>query len=214
MLSDDNSEDLYQVEKIVKKRIDEKGRELYYVKWYGYPEEANTWELAENLPNIDLVVKAFESQQINQQPNGINKKIKDKESSEVNFQHLQNKTLINNSYMPSKKVMKTEAKINDFNKNLVVKETEIIDLTDETPLGNIIPPSQVSLEIDTPYCVKVIKKTNHGTFAEIEWMPRSDGITPNNTLISYKTVKENYPQLLIDFYEDRILTNRTKISRK
>jgi hypothetical protein len=224
MLSDDNSEDLYQVEKIVQKRIDEKGRIMYYIQWQGHPEEANTWEFEENVPNIDSAVKSFEvANQLNTKGVGFAAA----RSKGVDFQQFNNRSLINNS-KSSKKAAKLDNKLNsnDSSFSKIAKKTEVIDLTSDysgdgfrykgTSEENGMPSTQLTanLDIDIPYSIKCIKKNSHGTFAEVEWMPRSDGITPNNELMLYKIVREKYPQLLIDFYEDRIITNKTRISQK
>jgi hypothetical protein len=37
------------VEKIIERKKDNSGRWLYYVKWTGYPENENSWELGVNI---------------------------------------------------------------------------------------------------------------------------------------------------------------------
>jgi hypothetical protein len=211
MLSDEYSEELYKVEKIINKREDEYGRIMYYVKWFGYPEEANTWELEENLNDIESLVKNYESQ-------ASQSTLKTFFNDYKQIMH-KSETRTPNLKPPVKHEVKGESI------KRITNKTEVIDLTSDTDAAipsrpviseiNLSPlPVKASLDIDIPYCVKWVKKTTQGTWVEIEWMPRSDGITPNNELITYKTVRAKYPQLLIDFYEDRLITNKTKISKK
>ena len=46
--SKEQEEDFYEVEKIIKMKI-QKGKNLFLVKWVGYPSSENTWEPKENL---------------------------------------------------------------------------------------------------------------------------------------------------------------------
>ncbi|CAG7831108.1 unnamed protein product [Allacma fusca] len=48
------SEDIYEVEKIVRKRVSD-GRVEYLIKWQGYSSSENTWEPIENLQCHELV---------------------------------------------------------------------------------------------------------------------------------------------------------------
>ena len=52
--------DLYKVERITGKRINERGALEYKVKWQGYPDTQSTWEPLRNLRNVNEMVVEFE----------------------------------------------------------------------------------------------------------------------------------------------------------
>ncbi|CBY11362.1 unnamed protein product [Oikopleura dioica] len=56
------AEEVYEVEKILRKRS-KKGIEEYEVKWVGYGQSHNTWEIIENLDNCPELMKEFEMQE-------------------------------------------------------------------------------------------------------------------------------------------------------
>ena len=49
----------FVVEKVVKKKVAKDGREMYFIKWEGYPDSENTWEPREYL-NCDRLIAKFE----------------------------------------------------------------------------------------------------------------------------------------------------------
>jgi len=53
----------YDVEKIVAKRTDEKGRTFYLIKWKGYSSSDNSWEPENHVANCQYLIKAFEAEQ-------------------------------------------------------------------------------------------------------------------------------------------------------
>lgn len=53
-------EKIYEVEKIVGKRVIESGLQ-YCVKWVGYPSYSNTWEPVENLATASDAIREFEN---------------------------------------------------------------------------------------------------------------------------------------------------------
>lgn len=64
------SENIYEVEKIIKRRYHPKRGMLYYVKWRNFPNSSNTWEPAGNFSQI--LIDNFES---NLKPRGKRRKI-------------------------------------------------------------------------------------------------------------------------------------------
>ena len=41
----------------------------------------------------------------------------------------------------------------------------------------------------------------------VEWYPsvRDNGLTPNDSIVSYEDMKANFPKLVVDFYERHIM---------
>lgn len=52
---------MYEVEKIIKSRINKKGRKQYFIKWFGYDNNQNTWEPERNLVNVKDLLAEFQS---------------------------------------------------------------------------------------------------------------------------------------------------------
>ncbi|XP_054620655.1 chromodomain Y-like protein isoform X2 [Dunckerocampus dactyliophorus] len=64
------TEDLYEVERIVDKRKNRKGRVEYLVRWRGYGSEGDTWEPESHLSTCMVYVHDFNRQQVQRQRDG------------------------------------------------------------------------------------------------------------------------------------------------
>nr|XP_057924813.1 chromodomain Y-like protein [Doryrhamphus excisus] len=64
------TEDLYEVERIVDKRKNRKGRVEYLVRWRGYGSEGDTWEPESHLSTCMVYVHEFNRQQVQCQRDG------------------------------------------------------------------------------------------------------------------------------------------------
>ena len=60
-----------QIERIDGKRIERDGNISYYVKWFGYNENHNTWELYQNLSSIRVLIDKYEKELNEQYKKGI-----------------------------------------------------------------------------------------------------------------------------------------------
>ena len=56
----ESSEQKYEVEKIIKKGIDDAGKVYYKLKWKGYPESQSTWEPVDNLGELIDLIHVYE----------------------------------------------------------------------------------------------------------------------------------------------------------
>lgn len=57
--SNPKSQHYFEVEEIIDYRISEDGRNLYKVRWAGYPAGYDTWEPMENLRKVRNKVEKF-----------------------------------------------------------------------------------------------------------------------------------------------------------
>ncbi|XP_042187865.1 chromodomain Y-like protein [Callorhinchus milii] len=64
------SEELYEVEKIVAKRKNKKGRTEYLVRWKGYDSDDDTWEPEHHLVNCEEYILEFNRQHSDKQKDG------------------------------------------------------------------------------------------------------------------------------------------------
>jgi hypothetical protein len=48
-------DETYEVEELLEKKLDEQGKEIYKVKWKGYPESDATWEPIENINDQEVI---------------------------------------------------------------------------------------------------------------------------------------------------------------
>lgn len=70
-----------------------------------------------------------------------------------------------------------------------------------TPRAKIAPGD---LELDIPVKVVSARKVNSKIICIVEWKQRLDGIRPQNSELLADDLKENYIDLLLDFYESKI----------
>lgn len=54
-----SEEELYEVERVVDKKVKE-GKVYYLIKWLGYGDEDNTWERYENCKGVQNLIDEFE----------------------------------------------------------------------------------------------------------------------------------------------------------
>lgn len=64
---------------------------------------------------------------------------------------------------------------------------------------------------DKPKKIQLIKRLNNELFCLVEWLPRSNGVTPFWSLINSKEFRKNEPVMLINFYEKKISWSQTEV---
>jgi len=55
MSSEEDEDDVYDVERILAEKVDDAGEHVYLVKWDGYSDEECTWEPAEHFTDPDAL---------------------------------------------------------------------------------------------------------------------------------------------------------------
>jgi hypothetical protein len=66
--------------------------------------------------------------------------------------------------------------------------------------------------VDKPKCLNFAKLVNGEMHFWVTWDSRTDGTTPDDQLVPHQLIKQHYPYVLIDFYEDRLRFGNVKIS--
>lgn len=52
-----------------------------------------------------------------------------------------------------------------------------------------------------------VKRNNkYGLLFRVEWKERQDGFKPNNSVVDNKFMRKNFPLLLLEYYEERMIT--------
>ena len=198
----DYEEDVYEVEKIIKKQ--RFGSEWKYkIKWVGYPDNQCTWEPKDNLSKemlkdfeIELGLKEKNKavQSIDSSVEKSSKKKKKKirnESRRKEYKFDEKDFLNNKSENSESNIREKENDDKEFNsfKSLTKDISDKINFNEDLPLKIIsVLPGEAVNEIK---CL-------------IEWKTRENGQKPPNSLLSNKLLRKNYPDLLFDFYEARI----------
>jgi hypothetical protein len=67
-----------------------------------------------------------------------------------------------------------------------------------------------SLDCDIPKIIINAKMSGNEIKCLVSWNKRYDGSNPGNTYISNKLLREIYPQLLIEYYESKIVRDKKK----
>jgi hypothetical protein len=69
-----------------------------------------------------------------------------------------------------------------------------------------------NIHYDIPKSINLAKIMKGKLHFLVSWEPRSDGTVPDDELVPHHLVKEKYPYVLLDFYEERLRFGNTKIS--
>jgi hypothetical protein len=251
--------DMYEVEKIIKKKVED-GKSYYLIKWVGYSESQNTWEPYDNLKNVREMVIDYEINNIRNstQDNMIqNKQFKECKMNSTNNSSLERsrspKKIDNKGNLDIRQLFKNSEKTK-INNSLIAKSDRIInDSNDNSNLDNdkktitrfskslqsekkSFPYMRYVSELmidnqnmynpdgfendsllgdmssDIPKKVISLKSIKGNLFLLTDWEPRSCGLIPFSSLVKYETIREKCPELIIDFYEARLINNNLKLS--
>ena len=68
----------------------------------------------------------------------------------------------------------------------------------------VAPKVYGELGIDKPIKIMTGKKVDDKVICTLSWEPRETGIQPNDSDVTSDMLKDNFPELLLDFYESRL----------
>ncbi|XP_053694987.1 chromobox protein homolog 3-like [Sabethes cyaneus] len=194
-VSDESSEEEeYVVEKIVDRR-ERKGKIEYLLKWKGYDSSANTWEPKENLECPDLI-KAFEDTRTD-----AKKDVKEKEKTKEKKKPSSSKP----SSGGSKKKNDSDAE-NDGSDD---DDKDDSASTKSNKSKSAAADNDASASDDgmngfekgyIPEKILGATEANSELLFLIQWKDKDKA-----QLVSSKEARKHCPQLVIDFYEERLI---------
>ena len=186
-----DNEPLYFVEKILDRKMLQKGGARYKVKWVGWPESQCTWEPLKNLQNVQELVNEFEEARAARQIE------RSKAQSFKNHYSKQQRKLSENG------------------------ERVLIDLTEEKlPLDedgrpkedlqrkkNCLPEEGHLKYKDKPNKILLSKidKEDHKLLFLVDWALREDGTKPAASYMSNEDFKTHNPVFLLEYYESKLV---------
>lgn len=187
----DSSEEEYVVEKIVDRR-EKKGKIEYLLKWKGYDSSANTWEPKENLECPELI-KAFEDTRTvpKKEPAKEKEKKKSKPSSTTG------------SGSSKRKDSDAENDGSDDDDNASTKSNKSKSTTTAAADNDATASDDGMNGFEKGYAPEKIlgaTEANNELLFLIQWKDKDKA-----QLVSSKEARKHCPQLVIDFYEERLI---------
>ena len=187
----------FEVEKILDIKVID-GTKFYKCKWVGYPTKDSSYEPITSFedPNIiNVLLKDY------------NKTIKDKDSNKKSLSEKNKNNQLKQVYMleNNNKNEKIGNNIKIPNLDDVKKINEKYINLDKNFINTII---KGDIEKDIPKKFLTVLQNNEdptSLFIEIEWKKRKNGIQPGNSTYTNKKIREKFPSLLLDYYENFIL---------
>lgn len=169
-----NGETFFEVEKIISKKIDKKGRKLYLVKWKGYGQADNTWEPISNLETVPDLIDEFE------------KTHKDSSSKDITKPKV------------TDKITKTPSGTLSGMKALTPASPVALGRQGSFAHGDeAMKVSEFTLQADKK------KPTLADALFKVEWKKKGAD-KPASSDVSAKDLRKFAPEVLLDFYEERI----------
>lgn len=195
----------YKVEKILDKKVDRTGTK-YLLKWEGYPESESTWEPSKNLLEIKHLIEEYENDcKIKKMEKKEVESTKKKKGSRTKEATIRSDSC--NSIMEEAKLDLVEN--DDFSTRVDTSSQEKIirkiNLSNKTTNKSEVEVDG-NLCYDIPHKIVDAKTTKqNGIQCFVEWKPRYDKTVPNNSYVSNSELKKNFPHLLLEFYESKII---------
>lgn len=189
----DSSEEEYVVEKIVDRR-ERKGKIEYLLKWKGYDSSANTWEPKENLECPELI-KAFEDTRTvpKKEVTKEKEKKKPKPSSTTGSGSSKRK----DSDAENDGSDDDDKDDNASTKSSKSKSTTAAADNDATASDDGMNGFEKGY---TPEKILGATEANNELLFLIQWKDKDKA-----QLVSSKEARKHCPQLVIDFYEERLI---------
>ncbi|XP_055610107.1 chromobox protein homolog 3-like isoform X2 [Uranotaenia lowii] len=190
----ESSEEEYVVEKIVDRR-ERKGKIEYLLKWKGYDSSANTWEPKENLECPELI-KAFEDTRVVAKKEAPKEKEKEKEKKK--------------SGKPSGSGSSKKRADSDDDGSDDDKDDSASTKSNKSKSGGSAAVADDAAASDDgmngfekgyiPEKILGATEANNELLFLIQWKDKDKA-----QLVSSKEARKHCPQLVIDFYEERLI---------
>lgn len=188
--SDSSEEEEYVVEKVVDRR-ERKGKVEYFLKWKGYDSSANTWEPRENLECPELI-KAFEDARA---------AAKKESSSKEKEKEKEKKKPSKPSSTSSKRKADSDDEGSEDDKDDAASTKSS---KSKTAADNDAAASDDGMNgFERGYVPEKIlgaTEANNELLFLIQWKDKDKA-----QLVSSKEARKHCPQLVIDFYEERLI---------
>ena len=240
--SKENSIEPYTVDKILDKKI-VKEKVIYKVKWKNYPLSQCTWEPIENFidksvvndfekqlktkpekrrpgrppkkkpPIVKEENEEEESSDNKEESSDSTNKEKSSESSssdKAKSSESQSSSSEKKSSEESNSEKKTSEESNSEKKSSESASSSIKNILEmkKKKIGNIkndipekIISSKQNVDVPSDLCCFV------------EWKVRKDGTKPDNSYVKNSEIKEKFPYVLLDYYEEQIMLSSKKRKR-
>lgn len=193
----DSSEEEYVVEKIVDRR-DRKGKIEYLLKWKGYDSSANTWEPKENLECPELI-KAYEDTRV---PT-VKKEVPKEKTKEKEKKKSSKPSGTGSSSGSSKKKADSEGddgSDDDKDDTASTKSNKSKTAAADNDAAASDDGMNGFEKGYQPEKILGATEANNELLFLIQWKDKDKA-----QLVSSKEARKHCPQLVIDFYEERLI---------
>ena len=181
---DGSDDEYYYVEKILQRS--EYPRLRYLVKWEGYDVNQATWEPIENLENVIDIVEEYER---DQKARTASKKTDEQDINRIN-------TADNSADY------KDNSRSN--NKSFNEKKDHVSRSREEIVAPFLSNLREELMEDEIPIKIMTVKNISNKLYCLVKFQEGSDGVTQSNLYVPSSYIADNFPTILIDFYESKI----------